>query len=339
MEENVVRYYEVPRDSINYFREEYEFLSNFYPTKITFGGVIYYNAESAYQAQKCLSPEDRIKFSLLSSDEAKRLGKKSPTRSDWDDIKLNVMEQVVCAKFTQNPILAQDLLDTGDKPLVEGNNWKDLFWGVDLKSGEGKNNLGKILMSLRSTFLSNGISSLSLPNNSLTGPLSGIWIDDRNITLSDCECIVNPISKEYLGGGVDGEIYRAAGPQLREHCSAIGEFSVGDAKMTSGYRLKSKYIIHVLGPKYPSENCSDNLAKCYTSCLDLAKKHGIKSIVFPVISTGRFSYPQKEACKIAVKTVHDWLNKNRVHNIKVVFSSVNPKIHELIYAELSSIIE
>ncbi|MGM9890227.1 MAG: macro domain-containing protein, partial [Floccifex porci] len=78
-------------------------------------------------------------------------------------------------------------------------------------------------------------------------------------------------------------------------------------------------------------------AKCYTATLDLAKKHGIRSIVFPSISTGKFSYPKKEACEIAVKSVYTWLKENGDYDMKVVFSCVDPKIYELIYTELSSI--
>ena len=90
--------------------EAYEFLSNFYPTKVVFDGITYYNAEAAYQAQKCLLQADRLRFAHLSADEAKRLGQKIEIRPDWDDIKYHVMEQVVYAKFAQNSTLAQDLL-------------------------------------------------------------------------------------------------------------------------------------------------------------------------------------------------------------------------------------
>lgn len=332
-----MRYYEQERDCIDYFREEYDFLSNFYPTKVVFGGITYYNSEAAYQAQKCLHPEDRLQFALLSSDEAKRLGQKVERRSDWDYVKCGIMEQIVSAKFTQNPTLAQALLDTGEKPLKEGNHWKDLYWGIDLKSGEGENHLGKILMALRDDFRKNGIPVTAFPCDSIKGPFSGMWIDDREITLSECECVVNATNETLLGsGGVDGAIYRAAGSKLREECATLGGCRVGEAKLTDGYRLKANLIIHTVGPKYPSENCRENLAKCYTVTLDLAKKYGIRSIVFPAISTGKFSYPRKEACKIAVKSVYTWLKENSDYDMKVVFSCVDPKIYELIYTELNS---
>ena len=337
-EKPIVRYYETPRDAIDYFREEYDFLSNFYPTKVIFDGITYYNSEAAYQAQKCLRPEDRLQFARLSSDEAKRLGQKVERRSDWDDVRCDIMEQVVYAKFTQNPVLAQALLDTGHKPLKEGNPWKDLYWGIDLKSGEGENHLGKILMALRDDFRENGIPAADSPDGSLRGPFSGMWIDDRDITLSECECVVNAANETLSGaGGMDGAIYRAAGAKLREECAALGGCRVGEARLTNGYRLNAKYIIHTVGPKYPSENCRENLAKCYMASLDLAKQHGIRSIIFPPISTGKFSYPRKEACEIAVRSVYTWRKENGDYDIKVVFSCVDPKIHELIDTELSSI--
>ena len=103
-------------------------------------------------------------------------------RPDWDDVKFKIMEQVVYEKFTQNPTLAQDLLNTGDRILKEGNYWKDLYWGVDLKTGEGENNLGKILMSLRDYIRQNGIPDVSSCYHSLSGPFDGIWISDQDIT-------------------------------------------------------------------------------------------------------------------------------------------------------------
>lgn len=233
----------------------------------------------------------------------------------------------------------QDLLDTGNKTLKEGNYWKDLYWGVDLRTGEGENHLGKILMQLRDYFRSNGIPNASFPCNSLKGPFGGIWIDDSDITLSKCECIVNAANETLLGGGgVDGAIHRAAGPELRAECATLGGCNVGEAKLTSGYRLKAKYIIHTVGPKYPTENCQLNLAKCYIESLNLAKKNEIHSITFPAISTGKYSYPTKEACRIAVQTVKGWLKENCNYNIKIVFSCVDPIIYDVIYAELTDMI-
>ena len=333
-----MRYYETSREEIVYFREEYEFLSNFYPTKVMFEGITYYNAEAAYQAQKCSRYEDRFQFAHMSADEAKRLGQKIEIRSDWDEIKYRVMEQVVYAKFAQNPTLAQALLDTADKPLKEGNTWGDVYWGINLRTGEGENNLGKILMALRDYFRENGIPEVISPCGFLKGPFGGIWIDDRDITLSECECIVNAANETLLGGGgVNGAIHRAAGPELRAECAAHGGCQVGEAKITKGYRLKAKYVIHTVGPKYPTQNCRENLARCYTASLELAKEHGIHSITFPSISTGKFSYPKKEACRIAVETVKNWMKNNCDYSMKIVFSCVDPTICELMYSELNDV--
>ena len=331
-------YDETPCRDVGCFRGEYDFLSNFYPTKMRFDGITYYNSEAAYQAQKCLRQTDREQFARLSADEAKGLGRKVETRPDWDDIKRGIMERVVYEKFAQNPTLAQDLLDTGERTLREGNRWKDLYWGVDLETGEGENHLGKILMSLRDSFRRNGIPKAASVGPSLKGPFDGMWLDDRDITLSECECIVNAADKTLLGsGGTDGAIYRAAGQGLREECAALGGCRVGQAKLTGGYRLRARYIIHTVGPRYPAEHCREDLAKCYTASLDLAREHQIHSIAFPSISTGKSSYPKKEACAIAVRSVHAWLTENGGHPIKVVFSCVDPSIYDAFYRALGSI--
>ena len=191
-------------------------------------------------------------------------------------------------------------------------------------------------MDLRETFRKNGIPKATTPGNSQKGPFGGIWIDDRDITLSECECIVNAANETLLGGsGVDGAIHRAAGPELRAECATLGGCNVGEAKLTGAYRLKAKYIIHTVGPKYPTENCQLNLAKCYTESLNLAKKNEIHSITFSSISTGKFSYPKKEACHIAVQSVKGWLKENSDYSMKIVFSCVDPKIYELIFSELN----
>lgn len=328
---------EAPRRDVDCFRGENAFLSNFYPTKVWFDGVAYYSSEAAYQAQKCPHLTNREQFARLSADEAKRLGSKVEVRPDWDDIKLAVMERVVYEKFAQNPTLAQDLLDTGDRALKEGNTWGDLYWGVDIRTGEGENHLGKVLMSLRDELRRNGIPAAQPAGATLAGPFHGIWLDDRDITLSGCECIVNATNKTLLSaGGPDGAIFRAGGPGLREACAALGGCRVGEAKLTGGYRLQAKYVIHTVGPRYPAEHCCEDLARCYTACLDLAGEQGVGSIAFPSISTGRSSYPVKEACEIAVSSVRTWLAENGGHDIKVVFSCVDPKIYDAFYSILTA---
>lgn len=132
---------------INSFRDEYFFLSNFFLCDITIGGITYNSAEAAFQAQKVLDDEEKKKFISITPVQAKRLGKKVKLREDWEEVKVDIMREIVRCKFTQNPNLAEKLIQTGDTELIEGNNWRDYFWGMC--NGKGKNNLGKILMEVR----------------------------------------------------------------------------------------------------------------------------------------------------------------------------------------------
>lgn len=133
---------------IDSFAGEYAFLSNFYDAIIHFGAFTYLNSEAAFQAQKCISESDKQQFCELPPGKAKRLGRKVLLRNDWEDVKDEVMYRVVLAKFSQHPTLAQQLYDTRDAELIEGNDWNDTYWGVC--NGVGENKLGKILMKVRS---------------------------------------------------------------------------------------------------------------------------------------------------------------------------------------------
>lgn len=132
---------------IDSFRDEYYFLSNFYEAPITYNGITYQNNEAAFQAQKCTKREDQLLFSKLNSSEAKKLGRQVSLRSDWESVKINIMQEVVFAKFSQNPALAEKLINTGIAYLEEGNTWGDRIWGT--VNGQGANNLGLILMEVR----------------------------------------------------------------------------------------------------------------------------------------------------------------------------------------------
>lgn len=328
--ERIVHYYETERPCIDYFREEYEFLSNFYPSRLSYDGETYCNAEAAYQAHKCADPADRKAFVLLSADEAKRNGQKVALRPDWEQVKLPIMEAIVRAKFVQNPELAQYLLETGDKPLKQGNYWGDLYWGVDLKTGEGENHLGQILMALRAEFRERGIPASDIRAEIMPfGPVHGMTVLFDDITQSDCECIVNAANETLLGGGgVDGAIHRAAGKELLEACKLLGGCEPGDAKITMGYRLKARYVIHTVGPRYGVENAEALLRQSYLRCMELAREHDIHSIAFPAISAGKFSYPKKEATRVAAETVLSWLRANPDYDIRVAFTCVDHRIYE-----------
>lgn len=136
-------------EAITRFRGENEFLSNFYESPVTFEGLTYGSSEAAFQAQKCMTYEERRAFTEYRPMDSKKAGRNVQIRPDWDAVKVGVMEGIIRAKFTQNPGLAAKLLATGDCELVEGNNWHDLFWGADGKTGEGEKHLGRILMKIR----------------------------------------------------------------------------------------------------------------------------------------------------------------------------------------------
>lgn len=131
------------------FFGEYRFLSNFWNAPVEYRGLTYQNNEAAFQAQKCISAAEKVPFTTLLPNEAKRLGREVALRSDWEQVKIGIMEEIVRAKFTQNEDLKVRLLLTGDRRLEEGNTWHDTFWGVDVRTRCGQNHLGEILMKVR----------------------------------------------------------------------------------------------------------------------------------------------------------------------------------------------
>lgn len=140
-------------DAITDFRKEYFFLSNFYPCPVFYNGLMFPNSEGAYMACKNDNKEDHLKLaSLKTAREAKNYGQTVVLRPQWDDVKYGYMKKVLQDKFTRNPDLGKRLLETGNRQLVEENNWHDLYYGIcncEKHQGEGKNALGQILMEIR----------------------------------------------------------------------------------------------------------------------------------------------------------------------------------------------
>ena len=324
-----MRYYAAQRECIDYFREEYAFLSNFYPARIHFEGITYSNSEAAYQAQKCVRAGDKKQFSELSADEAKRLGSRVPLRPDWNEVKASVMERVICAKFAQHPRLAKKLLETGNKQLYEGNRWHDTFWGIDLKTREGENHLGQILMDLRQYFRTNGLpdGSIQRPVKSY-GPVQGITVTDEDITELQTDCVVNATDNHLsVGSDMSGAIHREAGHALLEECRTIGWCETGQAVLTGAYELSAKYVIHTVEPIYQKDDPAF-LEQCYHNCMGLAKQTGIHSIAFPPISTGKSCFPKERAMRIAIQALLSWVDTNKDYPIDIILSCIDRKIYQ-----------
>jgi len=159
-----------------------------------------------------------------------------------------------------------------------------------------------------------------------------IEIIQGDITKVEVDAIVNAANKTLLGGGgVDGAIHRAAGPKLLEERSTLGGCETGEAKITRGYNLPAKFVIHTVGPIWHEgkSNEAELLRNCYLNSLKLAEEHGLKTIAFPAISTGAYGYPIEEAAKIAIKAVRDYLKNSKIEKaILVLFSDRDRQVYE-----------
>jgi len=167
-----------------------------------------------------------------------------------------------------------------------------------------------------------------------------IDVVQSDITKLKVDAIVNAANTSLLGGGgVDGAIHRAAGRGLYEECRTLGGCPTGEAKITQGYNLPAKWVIHTVGPVWHggSHREDELLASCYRNSLALAEKHGIRTIAFPAISTGVYGFPMERAARIAVKEVADFLERNAIVE-KVMLVCFDKYAHDIFAKALKEIV-
>ena len=166
-----------------------------------------------------------------------------------------------------------------------------------------------------------------------------IRLKQGDITREAVDVIVNAANTSLLGGGgVDGAIHRAAGPDLLSECQTLGGCPTGSAKLTRGYRLPARHVIHAVGPVYRNGQSGEPelLAGCYRTAMRLATEHGLRTIAFPAISCGVYGYPLDEAARIALTTVRDELMRSpRIEQVVfVLFDSAALAVYERAFHEL-----
>ncbi len=320
--------------------EPYGCFSNWYNKPdgtFTIDGVTFAHGEQYMMYQKAVmfGAKDTARSILASSNPGtiKYLGRSGiPDYDDaiWDAASLSVMRKGLRAKFSQNFRLKDVLLSTGNAILAEctdqshlyGNGRIDRKWGIGLTANDwdtqqpekwkGRNLLGYTLMQVRSDIraMDDGVPEEQLDFISSTNCVKVIQGD---ITKIKVDAIVNAANKQLLGGGgVDGAIHRAAGPDLLKECYTLNGCETGEVRLTRAYSLPAQYVFHTPGPVWHGGTHGEagKLANCWRRSLALATDLGLHSIAFPSISTGVYGYPLDQAAEVAMKTTMEFLRNN-----------------------------
>lgn len=220
-------------------------------------------------------------------------------------------------------------ISSADKENKSGKNLEKYRNAVDILIETHEKEIEKIEQNKERTYtnfeykkvVANALVELGQERFSFIS-ISDIRFMIGDITGLNVDCIVNATNSLLSRSGVSGAIYNAAGNELLEECKRLKECNVGEARITKGYKLNAKHIIHTVGPRYDaSKKAITDLENCYTNCLNLAKQKGIHTIAFPAISTGYKKYPVDKACEIALRTVMAWQERNSNYPMFVILCS------------------